>query len=208
VTLGAMIATPGQRRRNFAELMAGRRAGDFPNPAWEYCSRWKLFGLPLVHVRIGDRYSTVRGPTKGWLAAGGYAVGGLFAFGAVAIAPVSIGFCAIGLVPFGAAAVGLVALGGVSFGVWSFGGLAVGWQAMGGCAIAWNAAYGNVSVAHIFAVGNDEISRQFLRSNLFFRSVITFDRYWIWWNLLWVVPMMIQERIIAWSRRRRGLGNG
>jgi hypothetical protein len=97
----------------------------------------------------------------------------------------------------------MIALGGVSLGVWSFGGLAVGWQALGGCALAWNAACGNVALSHAFTVGHDEFSRQFMRASLFFRSAATFDRYWIWWNLLWVIPMMVQGQILARQRRRQ-----
>ena len=160
-------------------------------------------GLPLVHIRIGDRFAMLRSPVKAWFAAGSYAIGGVFAYGGLAIAPVSIGFCAIGLLPFGAVTMGMIALGGVSLGVWSFGGLAVGWQAVGGCALAWNAAYGNLAVAHVFALGDDAISRQFVRSNLFFYSAAIFNRFWIWWNLLWIIPMTIHWQILARSRRRQ-----
>ncbi|MDR3406821.1 MAG: sigma-70 family RNA polymerase sigma factor [Chthoniobacter sp.] len=201
VTAVSLVVLHGKRRKYFIGLAGRHGGGDFPKPAWEYRSRWSFFGLPLVHIRIGDRFAVLRGPVKAWIAAGGYAIGGLFAYGGLAIAPVSIGFCALGLLPFGAMALGLVSFGGVSLGVWSFGGLAIGWQAMGGCAIAWNAACGNVSLAHVFAVGNDAVSRRFLQSNLFFRSAILFDRYWLWWNLLWIIPMTIQGQILARCRR-------
>ena len=58
----------------------------------------------MAHIRIGDRFSSLRGPVRGWIAVGHCAIGGLFAFGGMAIAPVSIGFCAFGLITWGALA--------------------------------------------------------------------------------------------------------
>jgi len=137
-----------------AGVLAREYAGHFPPAAYEYRSRWSLFGLPLVHVRMGDRFDLLRGPVKAWIAIGSsHAVGGLFAFGRLAVAPVSFGGIAIGLLPFGAIGIGLVSLGAISFGIWSFGGLAFGWQVFGGCAVAWNAAIGGLAFAHDFALG-------------------------------------------------------
>jgi Sigma-70, region 4 len=102
----------------------------------------------------------------------------LFAFGGVALAPVSIGGLAIGLIPFGGCAAGFLALGGFAFGVWSFGGLALGWQSFAGCAVAWNAAVGGAAIAHDFALGglaaaaeaNNELAAAFVRRSLFFQK--------------------------------------
>src|SRR5262245_9201108 len=69
-------------------------------PAWEYRSKLELLGLPLVHIRF-NRSAVQRAPVKAWIAAGDFAYGLLFAFGGLAIAPVSIGGIAIGLIPFG-----------------------------------------------------------------------------------------------------------
>ena len=95
--------------------------------AWEYRSKFELLGLPLVHVRF-NRSAVHRTPVKAWIAAGDFAFGLLFAFGGLAIAPLSVGGIAIGLMPWGGAAIGLFAMGGFAFGGWVFGGFALGWQ--------------------------------------------------------------------------------
>lgn len=197
VTFASIILTHNSRKRYYAKEMAASGAKDYSAPDFEYRGRWTFLGLPLVHIRLGDRYGIVQGPVKAWIAVGGSAIGGLFAFGAFAMAPVSIGFLTVGLLPFGALAVGLVALGGVSAGVWAFGGLALGWQAMGACAIAWNAAFGDVAITRGLKLTNDAIGQQYLQSNFFFRSAILFNRHWVWWNLFWVIPLLIQQQLLA-----------
>jgi hypothetical protein len=147
---------------------------------------------------------------KAWVAAGDYAIGALFAFGGVAIAPISIGGVAIGLTSFGGCALGLLSLGGFSLGGWSFGALAFGWQVYGACAIAWNAAIGGVAIAHDFAAGgiayalqaNNETARIYLRSSSFLQHAHLALRYLALLNLLWVIPMLAKWRIVAQSRRQ------
>jgi len=139
-------------------------------PAWEYRSRLELLGLPFVHVRFNTS-AAQRTPVKAWIAAGDFAFGLLFAFGGLAIAPVSIGGVAIGLLSCGGAAVGLFAVGGFALGVWTFGGFAFGWRAFGGCALGWNAAMGGLAVARDFALGgtahaaqaNNDLASQFIK---------------------------------------------
>lgn len=127
--------------------------GVFPKSAFEYCSRIRFLGLPLVHIRVGDRFDFMRKPVQAWIAFGNYSVGGLFAFGGVAIAPLSIGALAIGLVPFGGMALGLIPLGGLALGCCAFGGIAIGWQSFGSVAIAWSMADGNFAAALNYALG-------------------------------------------------------
>src|SRR5262249_48050890 len=67
---------------------------------WEYRSNFELLGLPLIHVRFNNSPGP-RMPIKAWIAGGECALGMLFAFGGMAIAPLSIGGIAIGLVPWG-----------------------------------------------------------------------------------------------------------
>jgi RNA polymerase sigma factor (sigma-70 family) len=189
----------------YSRVLAQECDGNFPAPAWEYRSRLCLFGLPLIHIRIGDRFDILRGPVKAWIAIGNYAIGALFAFGGLAVAPASIGFCAVGLLPFGGIALGLLALGGVGIGVWTFGGLA-----LGGCAIAWNASVGGIAVARDFALGgiaqaaqsNNKIAQMFMQSSPYFRWARAAVDYCVWLNLLWVVPLVVQWRIVAQARRR------
>jgi RNA polymerase sigma factor (sigma-70 family) len=206
------LGTLAGRRRYLAGILANQYAGNYPPAAYEYRSRSSLFGLPLVHVRLGDRFDVMRGPVKAWIAIGSsHAVGVIFAFGGIAIAPVSFGGIAIGLLPFGAIAMGMFSIGAISFGVWSFGALAVGWQANSGCAIAWNAAMGGMAFAHDFALGgiahaaqaNTEIARQFIRQTWFFRCAQTVSNHGIWLMLAWVIPMALVARVVARARRRR-----
>ena len=181
-------------------------------PAWEYCSRARFLGMPLVNVRIGGNILTQKSAVKGWIAIGDTAVGGLFAFGGIAVAPLSVGGCAIGLLPFGGMAIGLIALGGLSVGAWAFGGLALGWQAFGGCAVAWNAAAGGVAVAVDYALGgtaqaaeaNTAAARGFIQEQGFFRTAsYAFQHYLAWLNLVWVLPLMFWWRRIRRAKAMR-----
>jgi len=204
-----------RRRRYLSEVLAREYAGRFPKPAWEHRSRFSLFGLPLVHICIGDRFDVLKKPVTAWIAVGNFAVGGLFAFGGIAVAPFSVGLCAVGVLPFGAIALGLFVFGGFALGAWTFGVLAIGWQASGCCAIAWNAAVGGISLAHDFALGgiahaaqaNNGIARQFIGPNLFFHCSQIIARFTVWLNLVWVVPVTLQAWIVARARRRREQGN-
>jgi hypothetical protein len=189
------------------------------SPVWEYRSRFQLFGLPFVHLRTGGwhRGRPVGGlkPVKAWIAADdAFAVGVLFAYGAVAVAPVSIGACAIGLFAYGAMAVGALAVGGFGFGIWAFGALAFGWQSSAGCAIAWNlASGGQYAIAHQFALGpiahaaqvNNELARHLWGSNPFFQVCWMVLPYFFWLMWVWSIPMMIssivQWRVLAKQRR-------
>jgi RNA polymerase sigma factor (sigma-70 family) len=213
---GFAIGTLPARRRYLAGLLANQYAGNFPPAAYEYRSRLSLFGLPLVHVRLGDRFDMLRGPVKAWVAIGSsHAVGMLFASGGIAVAPVSFGGIAIGLLPFGAVGAGLVSLGAVSLGVWAFGGLAAGWQVFCGCGVAWNAAMGGLAFAHDYALGgiaqaaqaNTEIARQFVQNNLFFRCAKIVSDHSFWLILFSMIPVTLMSRVMARARRRREQGD-
>jgi hypothetical protein len=199
------------RRRYYAAILQKEYNGDFPPAAYEYRSRWSLLGLPLIHVRFGDRFDVLRGPVKAWIAIGSsHAVGVIFASGGIAVAPVSFGGIAIGLLPFGAIGIGLVSLGAISLGVWSFGGLAFGWQVDAGCGIAWNAAAGGLAFAHDFAVGgiahaaqaNTDIARQFCQQDWFFRSAQFIGNYY-----LWLIPLVLQSLAAMRTGRRQEQNN-
>src|SRR5581483_3598332 len=172
--------------------------------AFEYRSRATFLGLPLVHIRIGDRFDLLRGPVKAWVAVGNYAVGGLAAFGGIVLAPFGVGFLAIGLLPFSAIAIGLVATGGIAIGPLAFGALAIGWESLGCFAIALKAASGFVAIAGDFADGriahaaqaNNELATQFIDTNRFFRTRETIGRYMLFLNLLWIAPLVVQQRLI------------
>lgn len=184
---------------------AGSRPVPAPVPLWEYRSKSSLLGLPLIHIRL--RGGLERGPVKAWFAAGDAAIGVIFAFGAVAIAPISFGGLAAGLLTLGGFAVGVVALGGFSFGLWALGGMAVGWQAFGACAAGWQAAQGAVALAHDFAVGpvalaqhaNNDTAKAFIQNSAFFQRALAATRYAYWLNLALLLP----PALWWWQRKNK-----
>lgn len=200
--------------RKEREIVAGMKTTVPPaspaKPAWEYRSAVALLGWPLVHVRIGGNLVERQKPVKAWIAVGEMAVGLVFAFGGVAVAPICVGGLAIGLFSWAGFAIGGMAWGGLALGVWSMGGLAMGWQAFGACAIAWNAALGGAAVAHDFALGgfahadqaNNEIAAQVIQSNPFFNSGQVVFRHFAWLNLIWVIPMMIWWWLVRVGSRK------
>jgi hypothetical protein len=110
---------------------------------YEYRSKTKLLGLPLVHiahgldpatgkVRVARGVVAVGGRARGVFAFGGEAIG-VFAFGGAAIGVLAVGGFAIGLVTLSGLSIGLIlASGGLAVGGIAFGGLAVGYYALGG----------------------------------------------------------------------------
>ncbi len=201
-----------RRRRIFHQQeVADGRPAPLLVPLFEYRSKLGLLGLPLVHIRL--RGGIERGPVKAWIAAGDSAIGVIFAFGAVAIAPISFGGFAAGLLTLGGLAIGLVPVGVFSLGPWAIGMMAVGWQAFGGCAIARLAAQGGVAVAHDFAIGsialaryaNDAAAQAFFASSSFFRLAQAATRYAHWLNLIWLFPLILW----LWNRKKtlRARGN-
>jgi RNA polymerase sigma factor (sigma-70 family) len=182
-------------------------------PVFEYRSKHSVLGLPLVHIRF--RGGLERGPVKAWIAAGDSAVGMIFAYGGLAIAPISFGGLAVGLLTIGGFAIGLVTFGGFSLGPWAIGGMAAGWQAFGGCAIAWWGAQGGVAVAHDFALGvvalarhaNDAAAREFFTNSGFFRTVQVAMCYVGWLNLIFLFPLVLWWRHKKMRKPLQASGN-
>ena len=188
-----------------------------PKPAaWEYRSQFQLFGLPFIHIRFGWQQGfgprQVQKPVKAWIAVtDGLAFGVLFAYGGMAVAPVSIGACAVGLFSYGAMAVGGLVVGGFAFGIWAFGAFAFGWEASAACAIAWDiASGGQYAIGHHFALGpvaqaaqaNTEYVRHLVKANPFFQACWKILPYFFWLMWVWVIPMMIAMLVHG-----RGLAN-
>jgi hypothetical protein len=217
VCLGFIGWVFGQRRRFHRGESSGKvllttpAEGSRPVPVFEYRSRLSLLGWPLVHIRL--RAGLERGPVKAWIAGGDAAIGIIFAFGALAVAPLSFGGLAAGLVPFGGLAVGLAPLGAFSFGAWAMGGFVVGWQAFGGCALAWSAAQGGVAVAHDFALAgvalaqsaNDAAAEVFIRNSAFFQRAMAAVPYAYWLYLVWLLPLALWWRTRRMASRCRSL---
>jgi len=143
----------------------------WPRTGYEYRTRARIFGLPLLHIAYGIDPKTGR-----MLVARGFIAIGNVAFGVVALGGLAFGVLAIGGVAFGVAvfagiaaaiyaAVGGVAIGGYA----AFGGVAVaGYIAVGGLAISWNYAIGAFAIGKYPYGSNyqDPMALEFLR-NLF-----------------------------------------
>ena len=205
-----MFGTNAKRQQHFSRILAVEHGGVFPKPAFEYRSQATFLGLPLIHIRIGDRFDVLQKPVKGWIAMGNYAIGGLFAFGGLVIAPFGVGFCVLGLMPFAGIAIGLVPLGGIALGGWTYGGLAIGWQSMGCFAIALHTAAGNIALARDYAMGNLAFAAH-VNAAVITRTVLPdwyskggefLQRYSLWMNFLWIAPLFIQSRIVARQKSR------
>jgi RNA polymerase sigma factor (sigma-70 family) len=212
ILMVSVLVTLPARRRYLTSLLGGQGVESFPPAAYEYRSRWSLFGLPLVHVRLGDRFDVVRGPVKAWFAMGSsHAVGLIFASGGLAIAPVSFGGIAIGVLPFGAVSAGVISVGAITFGVWAYGALALGWQVFCGCGLAWHTAAGGMVLAHDFAIGgiahalqaNTPAAEQFIQRALFFRISQVFSNHSLLLMMACFTPMLLQARLVRLARRRR-----
>jgi len=119
----------------------------------EYISKLTLLGTPLFHFQFG-MYEVNDKPAVGWFAGGSKAYGVIFAWGGVAIAPVSVGIVTVGIVSVGAVGFGLIGIGTVGIGVISFGASAIGYQAYGSLsALGWESAIsGGFSIAKEAAI--------------------------------------------------------
>ena len=174
---------PASPARKWMQQWEGRR--------WN--SRISFLGLPLVSIAFSDPdrdFSGINdftgGVARGWIALGDRAYGllafgniavGGFAFGAVAIGLVSFGGLAAGGIAFGGLTLAALSLGGLALGFAALGGFSAGWWSLGGGAFGYRAAYGGFAAAKDYAVGgaahathaNDEIAKEFIQGNAFFR---------------------------------------
>lgn len=126
---------------------------------YEYQSKTKVMGIPLVHINVGIGRRKARGiiaignSAKGFLALGLLSIGifsvGILGIGLFTIAAVSLGI----LLAVGGISVGTVAIGGLALGIFAIGGAAVGIYSIGGIALAKNIAYGGIASGHI-AIGD------------------------------------------------------
>lgn len=134
-----------QRRLRTAERKRSPESFSHPRDAigskqGEYKSRATLFGVPLVHIRFSIADEGVP-PAFGWIAAGDYAYGLLFAWGGFVVAPVSVGIISVGFVSCGAIGLGLLGIGMIGIGPVAFGAVAIGVNALGSLfAVGWETA--------------------------------------------------------------------
>jgi len=167
---------------------------------FEYRSPLTLLGLPLVHIRFGGTWANMQDVVKAWFAMGDCAIGVIFAFGGMAVAPICVSGFALGGVVFGGFAGGVLCYSGFGFGVWVVGGVISGIMAVGGCAFGWKAALGGIAVAHEMAQGgvalarhaNDAIANSFIQNSSFFQhAFVVVTRWLVPTSLLAVVPSLL-----------------
>lgn len=130
---------------------------------WFWDSKARIFGLPLVSVRLHLRPHLMRNrdAARGVIAIGNIAVG-VVALGALSVGAVSIGAMSAGLLAVGALAFGLAALGPVAVGLLALGPVALGlWYAGGVAALGGKIAVGVAAVGET-AVGYDAAGKHVL----------------------------------------------
>ncbi len=118
---------------------------------YEYTSKTKIAGIPLVSIRFSKYRAGLDGVAKGIIAIGNIAIG-LLSIGALSFGVISFGALTVGLLAVGAVAVGLAAWGAVALGVLAFGATAVGIYSAGVAAIGKEVAVG-VSALGETAIG-------------------------------------------------------
>jgi RNA polymerase sigma factor (sigma-70 family) len=174
---------------------------------YEYRSRGSLLGLPFVHIRFGGPRTDRCRPIKAWIAIGDVAIGGLFAAGGIAVAPVAVAGFGIAGVLFCGFGFGLLTYAGFGLGLWAMGGVVVGLNTVGGLAVAWNAAVGGIAVAREFAQGgvaiahhaNDDVSLAYVRNGVFFQYAYLLMTKWLWPTMI----LATLPSLIMWRVKRR-----
>lgn len=116
----------------------------------------------------------------GWIAGGGKAYGVLFAWGLIAVAPISVGAISVGIFTVGAVGIGVFSVGAVAIGLIAFGSSAIAYKAYASLSsLGWESSFSNgFSVAKDAAVGpfayanevNNEIAYEISNLTLFSQS--------------------------------------
>ena len=113
---------------------------------FEYISKRRVLGMPLVHVNLGLR-CRAHGVFSFGIFSTGFVSAGIFSAGLL-----SAGIFAVGIIVFGSYCLGVLSFGGISLGVLAFGGVAVGTMCYGGVAVG-NIAIGGLAIGK-YAVGD------------------------------------------------------
>lgn len=124
---------------------------------YRYDSRTRIFGLPLVSVRVGflRRHRMAREDVARGVIAIGNAAIGVVSLGIVSIGLLSFGCLAVGLLALGIVALGPLAAGVAALGYMAFGVSALGFYAGGVCAVGTDIAVGVAAASAGTAVGCD-----------------------------------------------------
>jgi len=205
---GALLLIALLKRRSAAGV--GVAESSSAAAVLEYRTRAEFLGLPLLQVCFGGPWPRCS-PVKAWIALGDVAFGGLFAFGGVAVAPVSFGGFALGLAVLGGFAAGVLAYAGFGIGVWAVGGVVLGWWSVGGCAVASAASVGGIAIAREFALGGIAIARHaneapaqtYTGTSAFFQIAYRLVTTWLWPTM---IALTVPSILLAIARRRKKTG--
>lgn len=137
----------------------GRKKEPF---SYEYQSKRKILGLPILHINWGSR-RTARG-----IIAIGMKSQGIFSIGLLSVGVFSCGLLSLGLFSFGVLAVGIMigagafgigflGFGAIAFGIVSFGAVSVGQFSFGAVAVGNYFATGAHATGHV-AIGSEYAS--------------------------------------------------
>ena len=105
---------------------------------YEYKSKKTLFGLPLVHINLGQGFYIA----KGIIAFGNFSFG-LFSFGLISVGLLAFGVLSLGLLALGSFSFGLIALGAIAIGLFTMGAVSIGFFSVGALSIAKYVAIGD-----------------------------------------------------------------
>lgn len=141
--------------RHCGEFLDGREKPAMHPTYWgyEYKSKTRLLGLPLVHIAKGIDSKTGRPRIAK----------GVIAIGNISLGILSLGGIAFGGITFGGVSLGLASIGGVAIGGLAFGGMALGaFFALGGMALSFMYAIGGLAIAP-HAIGASGADPEFVR---------------------------------------------
>ncbi|MCI8910774.1 MAG: helix-turn-helix transcriptional regulator [Oscillibacter sp.] len=119
---------------------------------YAYDSPIRLWGLPLVSIRLSRNGLGRDSVARGIIAIGNIALG-VVAVGCLSVGIVSVGAFALGVLSIAALALGAVSLGALSVGFLAFGSCAVGVYSCGVAAVASDIAVGVAATASQTAIG-------------------------------------------------------
>ncbi|MBS0661830.1 MAG: RNA polymerase sigma factor [Verrucomicrobia bacterium] len=198
-----------------AQCRMNRLTADLPkvvvSTGFERRSAGRFLGLPLYHARLGTRPGWGVPAVKAWIAiSDGTAVGGLFAFGRVALAPFSMGLFGVGLLSVGIFALGFGAMGGAAAGWWSHGVAVAGGEAAKGV-LAWAPHYVDGArsfMSHAVHAG-DAIAKAYFQEHAFYRFTAITAKGLFWAAMFgWVMPSVLISWQLWRTRNQTMVGGG
>lgn len=143
--------------------------GNLNSYYYEYTSRRRLFGMPLLHVNIGA------GRTAKGVIAVGLRSRGLISVGILSAGIISVGILSLGILSLGLLVLGVFAAGAIAAGAIAAGAIAIGIIAVGALAVGAFSG-GALAVGKFFAIGYDArgmvaIGDEKFRGSLFSQSM-------------------------------------